>query len=94
MLTTGFTLVAGPTVVEFEPYGDQTKVAARLLSFAHDESVSVMLMGRVYYREEQLLRLRGRLDERTFDRCRTSHAALAQAYSPRTLFAFHFQATL
>jgi asparagine synthase (glutamine-hydrolysing) len=79
MLTTGFTLVAGPTLVEFEPYGELPEIAARLLSFAQDDSISVMLMGRLCYREEQLLRLRGRLEERTFDRCGRSDAALAQA---------------
>lgn len=77
MLTTGFTVAADSTFGRFEPYSDQLEIATRLLSFAQDDSVSVILMGRLYYREEHLLRLRGRLDDRTFDRCRSSDASLA-----------------
>jgi asparagine synthase (glutamine-hydrolysing) len=79
MLTTGFTLVAHPTSIEFRPYTEHREVAERLLSFAQDDLHSLLLMGRLYYREDQLQLLRGRVGERTFDHCRESDAALAHA---------------
>ena len=79
MLTTGFTVIARPTVVEFRSYAQRRELMARLLSFAQDEGLSVLVMGRLYYRDDQLRRLRHQVEERTLDECRRSDAALAHA---------------
>ncbi len=79
MLTIGFVVVAHSTTTEFRRYGQQREIAERLLSFSQDDTYSVSLMGRLYYRGDQLQPLRGRVDERTFQRCRQSDAELAQA---------------
>jgi asparagine synthase (glutamine-hydrolysing) len=79
MLTTGFTFVAHSTTVEIRPYAQQRELAGRLLSFAQDDLHNLLLMGRLYYRGDQLQLLRGLVDDRTFDQCRQSDATLAQA---------------
>ena len=79
MLTTGFIFVVHSNSIEIRPYSQQRELAGRLLSFAQDDRHSLLLMGQLYYRGDQLQLLRGRVAERTFNRCRESDAALAQA---------------
>ena len=79
MLNTGFTIVARPDSVEFYPYTQKREQAERLLSAVQDPLQTVLLMGRLHYREDPLHRLRDRVDQRTWDQCRTNDAALARA---------------
>src|SRR5438045_7427676 len=79
MLTTGFTVVARPQTVEFYPYTQQRESAVRLLSAAADDLQTVLMMGRLHYRDDSLQRVRNRIDERTWDQCRSNDAALARA---------------
>lgn len=79
MLSTGFTIVARPDSVEFRPYTQQRDHALRLLSAVQDDLQTVLVMGRLHYREDRLQRVRSRVDEWTWDQCRTNDAALARA---------------
>jgi asparagine synthase (glutamine-hydrolysing) len=79
VLSTGFTIVAGRGAVEFAPYGARADTARRLLSAVQEGAQTVLVLGRLHYRQEPLQRVRGRVDARTWDRCSHSDAALAQA---------------
>jgi len=47
MLTIGFVVVVHSTTAELWRYGQQREIAERLLSFAQDDTHSVLLMGRL-----------------------------------------------
>lgn len=79
MLIIGFTVVARPDGVEFRPYAEDRARARRLICAVQDESQTVLLMGRLHYREDVLQRLRHRTDQQTWERCLESDAALASA---------------
>jgi asparagine synthase (glutamine-hydrolysing) len=79
MLSTGFTIVARPHSVEFRPYTQQQRRAPRLLSAAQDDLQTVLMIGRLHYREDTLQRVRSRLAERTRVQGRANDAVLAQA---------------
>ena len=79
MLSIGFTVVARPHSVEFHPYAEPRTRAPWLLSAAQDDLQTVLLMGRLHYREDLLPRVRNRVDERTLDQCLENDAALARA---------------
>jgi hypothetical protein len=79
MLITGFTIVARPCSVEFYPYSQQRQRAVRLLSAAQDDLQTVLMIGRLHYREDLLERVRSRVTERTWVQCRANDAALARA---------------
>jgi asparagine synthase (glutamine-hydrolysing) len=79
MLITGFTIVASPCSVEFYPYSQQRQRAVRLLSAAQDDLQTVLMIGRLHYREDPLERVRSRVTERTWVQCRANDAALARA---------------
>ncbi|HUN96645.1 MAG TPA: asparagine synthase-related protein [Bradyrhizobium sp.] len=79
MLSIGFTIVAHRGSVEFHPYSRRREHAERFLSAVQDESQTLILMGRLHYREDQLLRLRSRMSDRIWTQCQASDAALAQA---------------
>lgn len=77
MMTVGFTVIARPDGAVFQPFGQRLEVASRLMSFARDDLYTVLLIGRLYYCDEQLARLRGRIDEQAYDTCQHNHARLA-----------------
>ena len=79
MLSIGFTVVAHPHSVEFLPYAQPRTRAPWLLSAAQDDLQTVIVMGRLHYREDLLPRIRHRVDERTLDQCLENDAALARA---------------
>jgi asparagine synthase (glutamine-hydrolysing) len=79
MLTTGFTFVSCENMAEFRPYTQRRELAESLLSYAQDDSLSLLLMGRLYYRASHLQLLRGRVEASILERCQQSDAALAQA---------------
>lgn len=78
MMSAGYTVTARPTGVDFQPFG-RAEAAPRLMSCARDNLHTVILIGRLYYRSEQLTRLRGKIDEQSLALCRDEDAELALA---------------
>jgi asparagine synthase (glutamine-hydrolysing) len=79
MLSIGFTIVARPGSVDFYPYSRQPAQATRFLSAAQDDLQTVLMIGRLHYREDPLQRVRSRVAERMWAGCQANDAALAQA---------------
>ena len=79
MLSIGFTIVAHLGSVEFYPHSRRLEHAARFLSALQDDLETVIVMGRLHYREDRLQRVRSRMSKRIWVQCQASDAALAQA---------------
>ncbi len=79
MMSVGYTVTARPTGVDFQPFAQRVETASRLMSTARDNLYTIILIGRLYYRSEQLTRLRGKIDEQTLALCRDEDAELALA---------------
>ena len=79
MMSVGYTVTARPVGVDFQPFAQRAEAASRLMSTARDNLYTIILIGRLYYRSEQLTRLRGKIDEQTLALCRDEDAELALA---------------
>jgi len=79
MMSAGYTVTACPVAVDFQPFGQPADAAARLISYASDNLFTIILIGRLYYRSEQIARLRGKIDEQTLALSRDENAELALA---------------
>ena len=79
MLTRGFRLVARPLGVEGYLYAEQPGQADGLLAVAQEGPQTMLLVGRLHYRDEPLARVRGRVETRLWAQCQGNDAALALA---------------
>ncbi len=79
MMSVGYTVTSRPVGVDFQPFAQRMEAASRLMSTARDDLYTIILIGRLYYRSEQLTRLRGRIDEQTLALCPDEDAELALA---------------
>jgi asparagine synthase (glutamine-hydrolysing) len=79
MMNVGYTVTARPVGVDFQPFGERPELALRLISYARDDLYTIILLGRLYYRDEQAAKLRGKVDEQALALGLDEDAALALA---------------
>lgn len=75
MLVAGFTVVSRPSRIEFRPYSAAAN-QSRLLSASKTAARTIIFMGRLHYRNDVSLRLRGRVPEHIWQNCEDDDAGL------------------